>query len=158
MPFSANFNIMQCNIFCSINDLLFVLFFGVTCTIKAHMCFAKRFFHVFALIAAFMQVSAHLAPVLAEATGAMQITICSGYGSRTITIDQNGQQVPEIPQSLKKNCAVCALTHVAAITPTITRIEPVKHAIVRIDIVSDTPLFKTQLAKAHQTRGPPPLS
>lgn len=122
------------------------------------MSFAKRFLHVFALIAALMQVSAHLAPVLAKITGAQQITICSGYGSSIISIDNNGQKIPEIPQSLKKNCSVCALTHVAAIQPKITLIEPVKHTIVRVDFKSDTPLFKTVLPRAHQTRGPPALS
>lgn len=122
------------------------------------MNFAKRFFHVFALIAALMQVSAHMTPVLAEVTGAMQITICSGYGSKVITIDKNGEKVPEAPESLKKNCAVCALTHIAAIKPTIVEIEPVKHTIARIDIDSSTPVFKTTPPRAHQTRGPPALS
>lgn len=122
------------------------------------MSFAKRFFQILAILAAFMQVSAHLAPVLAEATGALQITICSGYSTRDITIDKNGKEIPQLPKKNMQNCMVCSVCHAAALTPVTTIIAKDTPAFTPIDIEGNTFVFAQTPPRAHQTRGPPALS
>ncbi len=122
------------------------------------MNFAKRFFQVLAITAAIMQVSAHLAPVLAEATGALQITICSGYGTRDIVIDKNGNEVPQPPKKNMQNCMVCSASHAAALTPSIVTVATNTPAFEKVDIEANTLLFAQTPPRAHQTRGPPTLS
>lgn len=122
------------------------------------MSFAKRFFQILAITAAFMQVSAHLAPVLAEATGALQITICSGYGTRDVVIDKNGNEVPQPPKKNLQNCMVCSASHAAALTPSIVTVTTNTPAFEKVHIEANTPVFVQAPLHAHRTRGPPTLS
>ena len=118
---------------------------------------AKRLFHVFALLSLCMQLTAHLSPVFAEINGNWQITICSFDSIRTVTIDENGKEVPQ-PNMRMHDCAFCANTDAKAIEPKLN-----KNALKTIQETQYKEWHKTTapklaLKKAHNTRAPPHLS
>lgn len=78
------------------------------------MTITKRLFHTLAVLSLFMHVTAHLSPVLAELNDNFQITICSADTIRTISIDENGNEIPAPPTMRMHDCAFCAATDFTA--------------------------------------------
>ena len=118
----------------------------------------RTIFQVLAIFALSLQMLGHLSPVLAEIDDNWQIQICSGPDIRTITIDKDGNQLPETPQMRTHKCAFCTAASASAIItqqylqqpPVILRDTPVNsdHA-----SIASTPKHKT-----NQTRAPPQTS
>ncbi len=120
---------------------------------------AKRLFHFLAVLSLCMHVMAQLAPLWATESGAFQIQICSGNTYKTISIDENGNEVPEKPTLRTQRCAFCATSTFTAtpavyadiFTPSRERIKT------RNDHQHET-AFISEHGRAHATRAPPAFS
>lgn len=118
----------------------------------------KTIFYILAVLSLCMQLTAHLSPVLAAINGNWQITICSADSFRTITIDQNGDEIPATPNMRMHDCAFCAATSFTA--------TPVQNNSLFSDTIEHTEylndgyevLYTSKPHRAHQTRGPPIMS
>ena len=122
------------------------------------MNFAKRFFHFAAILAVFMQLGAHLTPVLAAATGATQITICSGISIRTITIDKRGNEIPPIQNTRTRDCSICSVAKAFALEVHDVRISTQPHGLLIHDEAKQERIYKFTRAKSNLTRAPPAQS
>ena len=119
---------------------------------------AKRLFHLLAILALCMQLTAHLSPVLAEINGNWQITICSGDSFKTITIDKNGEETPAAPNMRMHDCAFCAAANFTAAPPV--------QVCAPVTIFTPAEILQPEEQRpaiykhgiAHATRAPPALS
>ena len=111
-----------------------------------------------ATLALLMNVSIHLTPAIAAATGQMQITICSAFDTRTIAIDKNGNEIPQPSEKSKKACQICIAANTNATLPETIQITNAHHILPQqtINNLQDiyTNLYPVQ---NNQTRAPPQL-
>ena len=122
------------------------------------MRWTKRFFHFAAILAVLMQLGAHLNPVIAAVTGATQITICSAFSTRTITIDKNGNEVPPIQNIRTRDCSVCAVAKAFALETHAVQITPQPVGLFVHDEAAQDRIYKHIRAKSNPTRAPPAQS
>lgn len=114
----------------------------------------KHIFHILATLAICMQFMAHLSPVLAKIHGNWQITICAADSIRTITIDENGEEVPQ-PNMRMHDCAACNITQLTALTPKAFSTPVLNVQKSQYKVWHQTTAPKIALRTAHQTRAPP---
>ncbi len=101
-----------------------------------------------------------LSPLWASSNGAFQITICSGFTFKTITIDENGKQLPDLPKMKMQKCAMCMAAGMSALLAEdyfVPNFEPLANS--RADVKFISQVLKPSIRSyAPQSRAPPFLS
>lgn len=67
---------------------------------------------LFAMVLSFLS---QVMPLWVSQTDGTPIVICSSFGSKTIIIDENGQQVPDAPTFSTEHCKMCLNASMASI-------------------------------------------
>lgn len=67
-----------------------------------------------AFLAMSLSFLAQVTPLWAKNVDGTSIVICSSFGTKTIIIDENGNEVPALPTRIKNNCVMCINSHNAA--------------------------------------------
>ena len=108
------------------------------------------------ILALTMHLMAQITPLWMTKSNGFTIQICAGQDVRTITIDENGNEIPGLPAPKTKNCAFCtAGTHNADL------LKPGSSSFITLAYEQIHPFQETALsvkrikASAHTARGPP---
>ncbi len=75
----------------------------------------QKTFFALALMAMTLSIFAHLSPIWAANQNGTQITICSAFGTQTILIDENGNEIPQSPKL--RTCSLCFMTGLSVHIP-----------------------------------------
>ncbi len=67
---------------------------------------------LFAMVLSFLSQTT---PLWVSQTDGTPVVICSAFGSKTIIIDENGQQVPDAPTFNTEHCQMCLNASMASI-------------------------------------------
>ncbi|MGH1457147.1 MAG: DUF2946 family protein [Alphaproteobacteria bacterium] len=110
-----------------------------------------------ALFAITLSLLAQTTPLWAKSSNGQAIEICSAFGSRIITIDENGKEIPAAPQSKYQNhCPLCFVSTAHAITPPLQIIALARtqtHKIAYPNFDEQTPSKSAHIS--HNIRAPP---
>ena len=122
------------------------------------MKFGKTTFQILAVLSLFMHIAAQLSPLWASESAGFQIQICSGNTFQTITIDENGNEIPAKPTIRMHDCAFCAASLFTA-TPAQNELNslPPGLSYIKYNTRENAPPHSPK-ARAHRTRAPPTLS
>lgn len=114
-------------------------------------------FCALAFIAVTLSVMVSATPVWVKSGNIVEI--CSSFGTKTITIDENGQEIPAVPPS-KKHCAFCLTASsdlLAAPVSQITALFDNNKKRVGLNPDTDTIIIK-RLRTTNSVRAPPAIS
>lgn len=119
----------------------------------------KNIFQILAILSLFMHIMAQLSPIWASESSGLQIQICSGNTFQTITIDENGNEIPAKPSIRMHDCAFCAAVSFTGTIPQENK------NITAVGLVHTSRVFnhdtfapRLKTTRAHQTRAPPSVS
>lgn len=117
-----------------------------------------RLFQILAILSLCMHLMASITPLWAMESGGLRIQICSGDAWKTITVDENGKQVPDKPQPRKHHCVFCANASLSGVENAPALFIPPPHTKQFHDSHKTSLTDNTPAKRAHQTRAPPVLS
>ncbi len=123
----------------------------------------KKYITALALLAMALSLLATITPLWAKNNAGTSILICTAFGSKTITIDKNGNELPDLPQipaHAKNNCALCLAASALATLPPRSAHFALKTDQSRASAVftlAQNPITSPQ-SNANAIRAPPSLS
>ena len=105
-----------------------------------------------------LSIMAQTTPLWLKKTDGTNIIICTAYGAETITIDENGNKVPNLPTDIKNHCAMC-LVAAQSVTSTLSLAGTLPLPHIRTTAAQWTAqtsfIVKKQAASGHAIRAPP---
>tara|TARA_R110002095_G_scaffold210027_2_gene196974 strand:- start:8650 stop:9042 length:393 start_codon:yes stop_codon:yes gene_type:complete len=109
------------------------------------------------LLAMALSFLSHIAPLWASQPDGTSIVICSTLGTKTITIDDDGNKIPDTPDYKPKHCVMCVNASMHAVSAQdYAHVLPPFLTPTSRGSLPEGALFKTRLSKhAHGIRAPP---
>jgi len=121
----------------------------------------RKLIALFALLAMGLAFLAQISPLWAKDANGTPILICTAFGYETITIDENGNELPTPTSKAKNHCAICLNSSKHAYIPTATLASDTapQSKIIKLRWSSENTYFTTNSQKSsHAIRAPPKTS